>query len=54
MIVHEGLLPPKASAEGGLYLKGNWLLWSVYLWVTLERVWRVTMIVHEGLLWISI
>ena len=24
------LLPPKASAEGGLYLNGNWLLWSVY------------------------
>ena len=46
------LLPPKASAEGGFYLKGNWLLWSVYLWVTLERVWRVTMIVHEGLLWL--
>ena len=25
------LLPPKASAEGGLYLNGNWL-------VTMERV----------------
>ena len=40
------LLPHKASAEGGLYLKGNWLLWSVYdglLWS-----------VYDGLLWISI
>ena len=47
------LLPPKASAEGGLYLKGNWLLWSVYDGNTMERVWWVTMIMHEGLLWIS-
>ena len=28
--LHNYLLPPKASAEGGLYLNGNWLLWSVY------------------------
>ena len=42
----KSLLPPKASAEGGLYLKWNWLLWSVYdglLWS-----------VYDGLLWISI
>ena len=26
----KALLPPKASAEGGLYLNVNWLLWSVY------------------------
>ena len=44
------LLPPKASAEGGLYLNVNWLLWSVYgglLWsvlmVTMKRVKWVTM-----------